>query len=209
MSIKFVTKILLGTAIALSTTAIVSQPSYACEGQEQEGNCGHEQSEPCAAEPCAAEPSEDCHSQVSEQCAPPQVQARPIFFCDDGHGIPTTFVENPRGRLPIVRWVSHYFTGSGYDPYTRCQEVSGRFQRYSDEGRLNYITTGMMNGQPVVCVSGYAGGPCDGLLFTLKRGQDASRVVQQLFDIPARASGPLYESGSRFYLDMKQYLGSL
>lgn len=205
MNLQSISKILLGAAIALSTTAIASQPSYACPISEQ--NCPPEEAEPCVG-PCAAEPEEDCHSQTSEQCAPPPV-ARPIFFCGDGQGIPTTFVENPRGQLPIIRWVSHYFTGSGYDPYTRCQEVSGRFQRYSDEGRLNYITTGMMNGQPVVCVSGYAGGPCQGLLFTLKPGEDSSRVVQQLFDIPARASGPLYESGSRFYLDMKQYLGSL
>jgi hypothetical protein len=108
--------------------------------------------------------------------------------------------------MPVIRWVSHAFLPSGFDPLTRCRDVSARFQTYYDNGKLDYITTGIVNGQPVVCVTDSTGGPCQGILFTLKRGQSASRVIQQLFDIRAGASGPLYESQARFYLDMNKYL---
>jgi hypothetical protein len=49
-----------------------------------------------------------------------------------------------------------------------------------------------MNRMPVVCVSSTNGGECTGLLFTLKPGQNASRTLQQLFDIRQGAAGPLY-----------------
>lgn len=238
MNTKSFTQLFVGTAIALGTVTLIAQPSQACHGQpngsNHEGNCvsqGQPISEPCESEapcvseeqpisepcereaPCASEgppivePIDECHSQNFEQCETPI--ARPIFSCESHDGMPTTFVRTPGGKFPIIHWVSDYFSASGYDPYTRCREVTGRFQRYSDNGTLSYITTGIMNNQPVVCISGYAGGPCQGLLFTLKRGQDASRVVQQLFDLPSRATGPLYESGSRFYLNMDQYLRNL
>jgi len=92
------------------------------------------------------------------------------------------------------------------DPGTRCQEVSNRFDLFYRQGRLNYVTTGIVNRLPVVCVAGEMGGPCTGVLFTLKPNEDASRVIQQLFDVRAGASGSLYESESRQYIDMNQYI---
>ncbi|NEP53001.1 MAG: hypothetical protein F6K65_31060 [Moorea sp. SIO3C2] len=131
------------------------------------------------------------------------------FFCGMSQGIPTTIASTARGNVPIIRWVSGYFSRSGYTPQVRCQEVSSRFQSYYNQGILSYITTGIMNNQPVVCVTSSNGGPCAGLLFTLKRRQNASRTLQQLFDIRQGASGPLYEStgGSRkFSIDVEKFL---
>ncbi len=129
------------------------------------------------------------------------------FYCGkDYHGRPTTLVSTPGGVLPIVRWVSDYFNPSGYDPGTRCQEVSNRFDLFYRQGRLNYVTTGIVNRLPVVCVASEMGGPCTGVLFTLKPNEDASRVIQQLFDVRAGASGSLYESESRQYIDVNRYI---
>lgn len=137
-------------------------------------------------------------------------QASFQFSCsNDQDGTPTTFVQTPKGSFPVIRWVSDYFTANGYDPATRCRQVSDKFQQYADNGTLNYITTGIVNQQPVVCVSSTKGGACQGVLFTLKSDESASRTIQQLFDIRAGASGPLYESGDRIYFDMNQYLGRL
>jgi len=61
----------------------------------------------------------------------------------------------------------------------------------------------------VVCVASEMGGPCQGVLFTLKPGQNAPRTIQQLFDVRVGASGPLFESGSREYIDMKPYTQAL
>jgi hypothetical protein len=177
MKLKLVTQTLLGAAIAFSATTVVSQPSNACPvGGIQ----------PCAPQLLSSQNN--------------------IFFCDVKHGVPTTAVRTYGGVVPVIRWVSHYFLPSGYDPYARCQDVSARFQTYYNNGMLDYITTGIVNRQPVVCVTDSDGGPCQGVLFTLKPGQSASRVIQRLFDIRAGASGPLYESNSRIYLNMNQYL---
>jgi hypothetical protein len=139
--------------------------------------------------------------------APIQPVAKDYFFCGTSpNGIPTTYVNTPGGNLPLIRWVSHYFLPSGYTPEVRCQEVSQRFNRYYNQGVLNYVTTGYINGEPTVCVASKIGGPCTGLLFTLKPNQNATRAIQQLFDVRAGASGPLYESESRVYIDMRQYV---
>ncbi|MGK7877246.1 MAG: COP23 domain-containing protein [Xenococcaceae cyanobacterium] len=140
---------------------------------------------------------------------PSQAQ-KTTFFCGISNGVPTTFASTSRGNVPVIRWVSSYFSSSGYTPERRCQEVSTRFQNYYNNGRLNYITTGIMNGQPVVCVTSSNGGSCSDLLFTLKQGQNASRTLQKLFDIRVGAAGPLYEgsnsSNASVYIDMNNYL---
>lgn len=132
------------------------------------------------------------------------------FFSCNETPTPLTAFYSPEGSLPVIYWVSEYFTHSGWDPLTRCRSVTGRFQRYYEEGTLDYITTGIVNRLPVVCVSSELGGPCTGVLLTLKPGENASLVIQRLFDLSyGRNVGPLYESGSRLYLDFNQYLEQL
>lgn len=128
-----------------------------------------------------------------------------VWVTGPNAGVPVTFAQTPIGAIPIINWVSHQFSDSGYTPERRCQEVSGRFQSAYNQGTLNYITTGYKNGQPVVCTSSSNGGGCSMVLFTLKPGSDASRTVQQLFDIRNLAAGALYESDT-VYLDMNAFL---
>lgn len=127
------------------------------------------------------------------------------YFCGTSNGgVPTTFARGATGkRLPIVRWFSTL--GSKYTPKVRCQEVSTRFQAAYEKGLLNYMTTGIMAGQQVVCASSQYGGSCSHLLFTLKPGQNASEAIQALFDIGAQARGPLVQSedaSPQIYVDM-------
>lgn len=130
------------------------------------------------------------------------------FACHQVGGVPATVAHTPNGQRTVIRWVSGYFSGSGYTPMTRCREVSERFQTYMNQGVLNYITTGYMNNMPVVCVTGSEGGGCQGLLFTLKSGENASRVLQQLFEVRSGVGGPLNESGERVYIKVSEILGT-
>jgi hypothetical protein len=119
----------------------------------------------------------------------------------------TAAVNDQTGRaIPVINWVSDYFGPAGYTPERRCQEVSARFQSAYVSGRLNFVTTGMRNGQPVICTSSVSEGPCSDILYTLKPGTNASQTLQQLFDIQSRAAGPLNETGSRPYLDMNRFM---
>ncbi|MFM6133693.1 MAG: COP23 domain-containing protein, partial [Sphaerospermopsis kisseleviana] len=85
---------------------------------------------------------------------------------------------------------SNDFTSPEYTPKQRCQEVSARFEKFYLTGTLNYLTAGIINGQPVVCSSAVFGQcTADQVLFTLKEKTDADRITQQLSDIYIGRSG--------------------
>ena len=128
------------------------------------------------------------------------------FVCGRSNGAPATIAQTDLGQIPVIRWTSDRFRDAGYTPERRCLEVSARFQQYFYNRQLNYLTTGIMSNQQVVCVADREGGDCTGLLFTLKRGSDPSQVLKSLLAVRVRASGPLNESTSRVYIDMSEYL---
>lgn len=145
------------------------------------------------------------------------------FSCEkDNDGTFTTFAESSArgGKIAIISWKTQ--VNRQFPPKTRCEEVTKRFQTYYENGTLNYITTGIMNRQPVVCVTSTVGGRCTSLLFTLvnqNNRQSASEVLQKLFNLSAAAAGtlpPVLESGDTgsnedtstapIYIDMRDYL---
>lgn len=122
---------------------------------------------------------------------PGEAQSRNRYFCAIRSGVPTTFARTPRGNVPMISWVSHL---GGRDPLQRCQEISNRFQTFSDSGMLRFLRSGTLNNQPVLCAARFRGGTCDpsNVLITLQPGQDPQLVRQQLIDIGSRASrGPI------------------
>lgn len=142
--------------------------------------------------------------------APLPAEARAqSFVCSSTAGVPTTTASMANGRsVPVIRWTSSTFDGAGWTPERRCQEVSARFDAYNREGRLRYITTGRMNGLPVICTATSNGGSCDGLLYTLKPGQNASATMRNLIDVRLKARGPLQETNGRLYVSMDDLLGA-
>lgn len=134
------------------------------------------------------------------------------FSCDSSGSLPKTVAKNnvTGQSLIVVKWYSEYFTGSGYNPLTRCREVSARFQRAYGTGELNYITAGIVNNYSVICAT-TAGGSCNGsnVLFTLKRGTNAAVTLQRLFDVRESAGPALYESSGRTYINLKEKLAPL
>jgi len=131
------------------------------------------------------------------------------FVCSTFEGVPSTYAVKADGsKVPVIRWTSDAFVGSGWTQDRRCQAVSSRFDQFLKEGRLTYITTGRMNGLPVICTSPRNGGACDGLLYTLKPGQNATATLQKLLDIRYRARGPLNETTSRIYISLDELLNA-
>lgn len=129
------------------------------------------------------------------------------FACGTSNGSPATMAATKDGRqVPVIRWTSATFNDAGWSPQRRCEEVSTRFDTYHREGRLSYITTGRMNGLPVICTARSSGGGCDGLLYTLKPGQDATATLKSLLEIRVKARGPLYETTSRLYVSIDELM---
>lgn len=131
------------------------------------------------------------------------------FSCSISNGAPATMVQTRDGRtVPMIRWTSNTFDGAGWTPARRCQEVSQRFETYRQQGRLNYITTGRLNTLPVICTAPREGAPCDGLLYTLKPGQDPTVALTRLLDVRFKARGPLNESHGRLYVSMDELISA-
>ena len=131
------------------------------------------------------------------------------FWCDTSSDIPTTMYQNSQDlQEPWIRWTSDAFSASGYDPVTRCQQVSGRLETYRTNQQLKYITVGIMNQQSVVCTASQVNGRCEDLIYTLKPGQDAVKTLNNLLVWrEARAGAPsLYESGEIPYIDVSERL---
>lgn len=145
-------------------------------------------------------------------------QAQTTFECSIptiGHyrGMPTTYANTPYGYKQVIRWNSHYFSESGHTPLERCQEVTARFNRlYARPGGLDIITTGYLNGLPVIYspLNGREPATNDNLLFTLKKGENAVQKIQQLFDIrEGTTNSPLFESSAdnrSFTVDFNKFL---
>lgn len=137
---------------------------------------------------------------------PAEARAR-SFSCSSLAGVPTTTAQMADGRsVPVIRWTSSTFDGAGWTPERRCQEVSARFDTFHRQDRLNYITTGRINGQPVICTSARPGSGCDGLLYTLKPSQNATATLRNLLDVRTKARGPLNETNGRLYVNVSELL---
>lgn len=129
------------------------------------------------------------------------------FVCGTAAGAPATNAVTGDGRqVPVIRWTSKTFNDAGWNQQRRCEEVSARFDTYLKQGRLAYITTGRINGLPVICTTDSRGGACDGLLYTLKPGQDATATLKNLLDIRVKARGPLNETNERLYVSLNELL---
>lgn len=123
-----------------------------------------------------------------------QQKTKNIYSCLNYKGKPTTVVDTKRGKIQLIVWESDYFRDSGWNPQKRCQEVTKRFQDFSDQGILKFVTTGKMNKYPVICVGkqvpggGYQCRP-DGLLLTLQMNDNPDKVLKDLFTNAAKVGG--------------------
>jgi len=129
------------------------------------------------------------------------------FVCGVSNGAPaTTAVKADGGRVPVIRWTSTTFDSAGWSQQRRCEEVSNRFDNFLKQGRLAYITTGRINRLPVICTAASKGGACDGLLYTLKPGQNATATLRDLLDLRVKARGPLNETSERLYVHIDELI---
>jgi hypothetical protein len=141
---------------------------------------------------------------------PSQSQSASGFICDASSGSPATVYQNRQGAREVwINWVSDYFRDSGYDPMTRCREVSARLETYRQNKQLKYVTVGYMNGQRVICTASQVNGRCDGLIYTLKPGQDSVRTLYQFMGLREGQAGvpSLSESDAMPYIDARPRLG--
>jgi hypothetical protein len=132
------------------------------------------------------------------------------FSCGESGGVPATVAHSPKhGDIPVIKWVSNYFEESGYDTQTRCNQVSARFQEYSNKGTLKFLTTGRLNRESVICVTESEGQRCteNGLLFTIKKTSSPGNTLKKLLDYREGATKtPLSETTEKVFINFDTFL---
>ena len=139
------------------------------------------------------------------------------FTCLEGYDkeadkrLPTTYAFTGGQKRAIIRWSTEYFSGSDWDPKSRCEEVSPRFQMAYDNKNLNFITNGTMNNQPVICTALEDGGPCADLLITLRPTDNGLELATELGQVlNGRSMGTIHHSSgnSQVYIqvDIEEFI---
>ncbi len=128
-----------------------------------------------------------------------QATATTSFVCGTSNGKPATIAKTKKGDITIVVWSSEDFSGSGFNPQTRCQQVSARFQSMYRSGQLKYITAGTVNNMPVVCATKQLKGVCNpqNQLYTLKPNADPKLTISKLMAIRNRATSSIIEESGK------------
>jgi len=83
----------------------------------------------------------------------------------------------------MISWVED-FSGK-YPPLSRWVEVSRRFQHFNETRELQYIGTGEVNNQPVLCAVRSQAFSCssENLLVTLSPDRDRHETARQLVNL--------------------------
>ncbi len=154
-------------------------------------------------------------SSIDEASAYPK--DRVSFYCGEiqeqtsGETIPATVAYVPQEgkenkNISIIVWKSAHIPE--WQPQKRCDTVSEKFQQFYQDGRLNYLTTGVKRGYDIICAARDIGKPCqdDAQLFQVKASDNPQAVLQELIGMLESSSSnePLYQSSEQqVYVSME------
>jgi hypothetical protein len=130
---------------------------------------------------------------------------------------PTVTFECQNGSMLVKRTTDNYsrriieFSSlGGYNFNDRCNIVRDRLSSWNMNTTEAYLTTGMVNNQPIICMVSEWGMPCSqgSQLLTL-RSEDRSYYMREralsklLVSFNTPTSGVLYDSTQPLYVDLK------
>jgi hypothetical protein len=95
-------------------------------------------------------------------------------------GVPSKKATVSEELIPVFQWGRKYYSESKESPTERCTRVSTLLQTYKREGKLNYISSGMMDGKKVICTTNSTVGTCSRLLFVLESEEESEEETQKL-----------------------------
>ena len=124
----------------------------------------------------------------------------------EGLDIPTTIIRSSsKADVPMFFWKDTSW-GRKWTPIERCQEVSRRLQIFYNRNELEYITIGELNNYPVLCTSKEIEARCnnDNLLITLKFGENASQILQEIISFK-ESGGVAITRSDDSYIDVLEY----
>lgn len=132
-------------------------------------------------------------------------QVNASFICVKAANKWTTVVQTtsrPNENVAFIVWESNAFAtarlnNKSYDNQNRCQLVSTRLNSLFQKGQLEFITSGTVGGQPVICGTRSNKESCtpDNIIFTLRKSDQANAIIKQFYDLQRGLSNqPIYQT---------------
>jgi hypothetical protein len=105
------------------------------------------------------------------------------FYCDISGDVPKTMARNvvSNATQVLIRWEADPNFQWGVDRQTRCQTVSGRFQKAYYDNTLDFLVVGQVKNYPVVCGVADEGNSCssENILITFQPGTNAQEWLEK------------------------------
>lgn len=126
------------------------------------------------------------------------------FDCQNGSMFVKRTTDNYRRRI------IEFSSLGGYNFNDRCNIVRDRLSSWNMYTTAAYLTTGMVNNQPIICMVSEWGMPCSqGAQLLTLRSEDRSYYKREralsklLISLNTSTSGVLYDSTQPLYVDLK------
>ena len=126
------------------------------------------------------------------------------FECQDGSMFVKRTSDNYRRRI------IEFSSIGGYNFNDRCTIVRDRLSAWNMNTNAAYLTTGMLNNQPIICMVSEWGMPCSqGAQLLTLRSEDRSHYMREralsklVVSLNTPTSGVLYDSTQPLYVDLK------
>jgi hypothetical protein len=140
----------------------------------------------------------------------PASAAPTTFQCiTSGSGYATIAVAGGKKTNPLITYNNPVFSGSGYTPQKRCQEISGRLETAvaNNGGKLKglLLTVGEVNGYDVICYVNNNQSICNSrnLLITLPEGTNPGPALATFLNVSAQpftSPNPLRQTEPSTYI---------
>ncbi|TAD97545.1 MAG: hypothetical protein EAZ98_09270 [Oscillatoriales cyanobacterium] len=140
----------------------------------------------------------------------PASAAPTTFQCiTSGSGYATIAVAGGKKTNPLITYNNPVFSGSGFTPQKRCQEISGRLETAvaNNGGKLSglLLTVGEVNGYDVICYVNNNQSGCDSgnLLMTLPPRTNPGQTLATFLNVSAQpftSPNPVRMSRPRTYI---------
>lgn len=128
------------------------------------------------------------------------------FVCETVKGTPVTSSIRNKTQKQFIRWVDTMGDGK-YTPTIRCKEVTQRLNTHFSQGG-QYITHGIWDRQPAICLTDQEGGGCKELLLTLDyREDDPKQKLEDFFKAnDSNFSGITLKEKCPLYIDSNAFI---
>jgi hypothetical protein len=157
---------------------------------------------PVALPPVVTPPTIEPPKSIPSTSIPPKSEPAlsTLISCKNSAGAFTTVAEQGENKAVLFTWKTTEF-GPEFTPESRCQIVSSKFNSFLQENGGAFsgilLTTGVVNGYPVICMNKSDDSACR-VLFTLKKKNrnQANNIINTLKDPNNIGASGINESSS-------------